>query len=45
MAVSTADAVKIVHAMEFGKVWLTKQNDDTDTDGGDAITSEEVLER
>lgn len=45
VAVSTADAVKIVNAMEFGKVWLTKQNDDTDTDGGDAITSEEVLAR
>lgn len=45
VAVKTADATKIVNAMEFGKVWVTKQNDDTDTGGGGVITSEEVLDR
>lgn len=45
VAVKTADATKIVNAMEFGKVWVTKQNDDTDTGGGGVISSEEVLDR
>lgn len=45
VAVKAADATKIVNAMEFGKVWVTKQNEDTDTDGGDVVTSEEVLGR
>lgn len=45
VAVRTADATKIVNGMEFGKLWLTKQNEDTDTDGGDVITSDEVLGR
>lgn len=45
VAVRTADATKIVNGMEFGKLWLTKQNEDTDTDGGDVITSDEVLDR
>ncbi|MGQ2912360.1 Flp pilus assembly protein CpaB [Aeromicrobium sp.] len=42
VAVKTLDAEKIVHAMEFGKVWLTKQNEDTDTGGGRTITDEDV---
>jgi len=33
VAVKTKDATKIVNAMEFGKVWLTLQNADTDQDG------------
>ena len=41
-AIKTLDAEKVVHAMEFGKVWLTKQNDDTDTGGGRTITKEDV---
>lgn len=45
VAVRTADATKIINGMEFGKLWLTKQNEDTDTDGGDVITSDEVLGR
>lgn len=43
VAVRTLDAEKIVNAMEFGKVWLTKQNTDTDTDGGRVVDAEEVL--
>jgi pilus assembly protein CpaB len=43
VAVRTLDAEKIVNAMEFGKVWLTKQNPDTDTDGGRVVDAEEVL--
>jgi pilus assembly protein CpaB len=43
VAVRTLDAEKIVNAMEFGKVWLTKQNDDTDTRGGTVVDAEEVL--
>lgn len=42
VAVKTLDAEKIIHTMEFGKIWLTKQNDDTDTDGGKTITTEDV---
>lgn len=45
VAVKTADATKIVNAMEFGKLWVTKQNDGTDTGGGGAITADEVLDR
>ncbi|WP_375000412.1 Flp pilus assembly protein CpaB [Aeromicrobium sp. CTD01-1L150] len=41
-AVETLDAERIVHAMEFGTVWLTKQNDETDTSGGRTITSKDV---
>ena len=45
VAVKTADATRIVNAMEFGKVWVTKQNDGTDTGGGGVITADEVLDR
>lgn len=41
-AVKTLDAEKIVNAAEAGKVWLTKQNDDTDTSGGASITPKDV---
>lgn len=42
VAVRTLDAEKIIHAMEFGKVWLTRQNADTDTDGGRTIEQKDV---
>lgn len=45
VAVKTADATKIVNAMEFGKLWVTKQNDGTDTSGGGSISADEVLDR
>ena len=41
-AVRTRDAQQIVHAMEFGTVWLTKQNDATDTSGGSTVRQEDV---
>jgi pilus assembly protein CpaB len=42
VAVTTMQAEKLIHTMEFGKIWMTKQNDDTDTDGGKTIDSEDV---
>lgn len=36
-AVTTEQAEKIVHAMEFGTMWLTKQNDGSDVEGGRTI--------
>ena len=42
VAVRTVDAEKIVNAMEFGKVWLTKQSADTDTGGGRTVDSRVV---
>ncbi|MDR6120396.1 pilus assembly protein CpaB [Aeromicrobium sp. SORGH_AS981] len=42
VAVRTIDAEKIVNAMEFGKVWLTKQTTDTDTGGGRTVDSRVV---
>jgi pilus assembly protein CpaB len=41
-AVKTLDAEKIVHGMEFGKVWLSKQDADTDTSGGKTISQQDV---
>lgn len=42
VAVKTLDAEKLIHTMEFGLIWLTKQTDATDTGGGKTITSEDV---
>lgn len=42
VAVKTLDAEKIIHTMEFGKIWLTLQNDETDTGGGKTISSKDV---
>lgn len=42
VAVKTLDAEKIIHTMEFGKIWLTKQNEDTDTSGGKVITRKDL---
>ena len=42
VAVTTEQAQQIIHTKEFGTIWLTLQNDDTDTSGGDTITYEDV---
>lgn len=42
VAVNTLDAEKLVHTLEFGTIWLTLQNDDTDTGGGKTITQKDV---
>ncbi|RLV56677.1 hypothetical protein D9V41_06335 [Aeromicrobium phragmitis] len=41
-AVTTEQAEKIIHAMEFGTVWLTKQNESTDVEGGRTITEGDI---
>lgn len=43
LAVKSEDAEKIVYGMEYGKVWLTKQNVDTDRTGEKIIDAQEVL--
>jgi pilus assembly protein CpaB len=43
VAVNTLDAEKLVHTMEFGKIWLSRQSDSNETAGGKAITSKDVL--
>ena len=42
VAVDTLDAEKLIHTMEFGTIWLTKQTDATTTDGGKTITQKDV---
>lgn len=42
LAVRTRDAGKIVNALEFGKVWLTKQNKDTESGHGGSISRDDV---
>ncbi|KAA1379670.1 Flp pilus assembly protein CpaB [Aeromicrobium fastidiosum] len=42
VAVNTLDAEKLVNTIEFGTIWLTLQNDDTETGGGKTITSKDV---
>lgn len=42
LAVTTRDAGKIVNAIEFGKVWLTKQNADTLGGQGGSISRNDV---
>ncbi len=42
-AVSPLDAEMIVNAAEFGKVWLTLQNSQTDTSGSKLIESKDVI--
>lgn len=42
-AVKPMDAEKIVNAAEFGKVWLTMQNPQTDTDGSELIHSRDAV--
>ncbi|MDR7086072.1 pilus assembly protein CpaB [Aeromicrobium panaciterrae] len=42
-AVDPLDAERIVNAAEFGKVWLTLQNSQTDTSGSKMIESKDVV--
>lgn len=42
-AVKPLDAEKIINAAEFGKVWLTLQNSQTDTEGSKLIESKDVI--
>ncbi len=42
-AVRPLDAEKIINAAEFGKVWLTLQNSQTDTAGSKMIESKDVI--
>lgn len=42
LAVTTAQAEQITFAAEFGKIWLTRQNADTDTEGGRILTLDQV---
>lgn len=42
VAVDTITAQQLVHATEFGTVWLTRQNDTTNTSGGRTITQQDV---
>jgi len=43
LAVKTLDAEKIAHSVEWGRVWLTLQNADTDRSGAKIITAEDVV--
>ena len=42
LAVTTAQAEQITFAAEFGHIWLTRQNGDTNTDGSRIITLDQV---
>lgn len=42
LAVKTRDAGRIINAAEFGKLWLTLQNKDTETGNGGSITKSEI---
>ncbi len=42
LAVKSRDAGKIINAVEFGKVWLTKQNADTESGHGGSISRNDV---
>lgn len=44
LAVRTRDAGKIVNAVEFGKVWLTNQNADTEFGQGGSISRNDVTQ-
>lgn len=44
LAVNTLTAEQIVHIMEYGqKIWFTKQNKDTNTNGGETISSKDIV--
>ena len=42
LAVTTSQAEQITFAAEFGHIWLTRQNDDTDPEGSRIITLDQV---
>lgn len=44
VALSTIDAEKLAHTLEFGRTWLTLQNADTDQTGAKPLTVEGVLQ-
>lgn len=43
LAVETGGAERVAHAAEWGKVWLTLQNDETDTGGAARIETKDAL--
>lgn len=43
VALKTLDAERLAHTLEFGRVWLTLQNADTDQSGDKPITTADVL--
>jgi len=42
-AVKTRDAEKIVNAAQFGTIWLTLENDDTDRSGSKLVAKKDVI--
>lgn len=44
LAVKARDAGRVINAAEFGKLWLTKQNKDTEPGHGGAVTKSEVTQ-
>jgi pilus assembly protein CpaB len=44
LAVKTLDAERVAYTSEWGKVWLTLQNADTDRSGAKLITAKDVVE-
>lgn len=44
LAVVTRDAGRVINAAEFGKLWLTKQNEDTQTGNGGSVTKSEITQ-
>ena len=42
VAVTTKQAEQIIHTREFGTIWMTLQNDKTDTGGGKTLTYKDV---
>jgi len=42
VAVTQLQAEQIIHAKEFGTIWMTRQNDTTDLNGGGTITWQDV---
>ena len=44
LAVKTLDAERVAYTSEWGKVWLTLQNADTDRSGAKIITAKDVVE-
>lgn len=42
VAVTQPQAEQIIHAKEFGTIWLTRQNGTTDTSGGGTVTFQDV---
>lgn len=43
LAVETEGAERVAHAAEWGKVWLTRENDETERDGRNVMKTKDVL--